>query len=211
MCVIGEKEAVILNVQPDEAPESPGRKGERPVGQSDPCLYVHIDLIEYHRYISSVLTAGEGAEPQLSSSDAPNPERSSSAVPVGGEEAPSSKEDLREDDEESQDGGQSLTSLDLTSLNHQSEQEERASDIPPSARPPASCCQRRTFDPDGGDEAPEDAGGQEDEGGVVREEISSVSGSSSVAAGSLQEQVEAESGQGAEPSEETPVGFREGK
>ncbi|XP_056891439.1 coiled-coil domain-containing protein 149-like isoform X2 [Takifugu flavidus] len=178
-----EKEAVILNVQPDE-PES-GRKSEHP--------------------------AGEGAEPQLSSSDAPNPERLSSAVPGGGEEAPSSKEDLREDDEECRDGGQSLTSLNLASLNHQSKQEEQASDTPPSAGPSAGCCPRRTFDPDGADEPPEDAGDQEDEEGVVREEISSVSGSSLVAAGSLQEQVEAESGQGAEPSEETPVGFREGK
>ncbi|XP_056891443.1 coiled-coil domain-containing protein 149-like isoform X6 [Takifugu flavidus] len=180
----GEKEAVILNVQPDE-PES-GRKSEHP-------------------------GAGEGAEPQLSSSDAPNPERLSSAVPGGGEEAPSSKEDLREDDEECRDGGQSLTSLNLASLNHQSKQEEQASDTPPSAGPSAGCCPRRTFDPDGADEPPEDAGDQEDEEGVVREEISSVSGSSLVAAGSLQEQVEAESGQGAEPSEETPVGFREGK
>lgn len=33
VCVIGEKEAVILNVQPDE-PESPGRKSEHPVGES---------------------------------------------------------------------------------------------------------------------------------------------------------------------------------
>lgn len=131
-------------------------------------------------------------------------------MPGGGEEAPSSKEDLREDDEECQDGGQSLTSLNLTSLNHQSKQEERASDIPPSARRPASCCQRRTFDPEGADECPQDAGDQEDEEGVVREEISGVSGSSLVAAGSLQEHVEAESGQEAEPSEETPARFREG-
>uniref|UniRef100_A0A674NCW2 Coiled-coil domain containing 149b n=1 Tax=Takifugu rubripes TaxID=31033 RepID=A0A674NCW2_TAKRU len=146
----------------------------------------------------------------FNSSDAPNPERSSSAVPGGSEEAPSSKEDLREDDE-CRDGGQSLTSLNLASLNHQSKQEEQTSDTPPSAGPSAGCCPRRTFDPDGADEPPEDAGDQEDEEGVVREEISSVNGSSLVAAGSLQEQVEAESGQGAAPSEETPVGFREGK
>lgn len=235
VCVIGGKEAVILNVQPDEPPESPGRKSEHPIGESlrvFTCLYVHIDVIEYHCYQSSVLTAGEGAEPQLSSSDAPNPERSPSAVPGGGEEAPPSKEepeDLREEDGGCQDGGQSLTSLNLTSLNHQSQQEERERDTPPSARPPAGCCQRRTFDPDGADEPPEDGGDQEDEEGVVREEISSVSGSSLVAAGSLQEQVEAEpgqevetgqgaesgqeaeSGKEAEPSEETPVGFREGE
>lgn len=172
--------------------------------------------------MSSVLTAGEGAEPQLSSSDAPNPERSSSAEPGGGEEAPSSKDGLREEDEACQDGGPSLTSPNLTSLSHQSQQEERASDMPPSARPSASCGQRRTGDPDGADGPPQDAGDREDEEGV-REGISRVSGSSLVAAGSLQERVEAESGQGAgsgqeagsdqeaEPSEETPVGFREGK
>lgn len=34
VCVIGEKEAVILNVQPDEPPESPGRTSEHPVGAS---------------------------------------------------------------------------------------------------------------------------------------------------------------------------------
>uniref|UniRef100_A0A674NFY3 Coiled-coil domain containing 149b n=1 Tax=Takifugu rubripes TaxID=31033 RepID=A0A674NFY3_TAKRU len=172
---------------------------------------VHILILYSFFFLSPfVLTAGEGAEPQLSSSDAPNPERSSSAVPGGSEEAPSSKEDLREDDE-CRDGGQSLTSLNLASLNHQSKQEEQTSDTPPSAGPSAGCCPRRTFDPDGADEPPEDAGDQEDEEGVVREEISSVNGSSLVAAGSLQEQVEAESGQGAAPSEETPVGFREGK
>lgn len=132
-------------------------------------------------------------------------------MPGGGEEAPSSKEVLREDDKECRDGGPSLTSLNLASLNHQSKQEEQASDTRPSAGPSAGCCPRRTVDPDGADKPPEDAGDQEDEEGVVREEISSVSGSSLVAAGSLQEQVEAESGQGAEPSEETPVGFREGK
>lgn len=75
----------------------------------------------------------------------------------------------------------------------------------------ASCCERRTFDPDGADEPAEDAGDQEDEEGVTREEIASVSGSPSVAAGSLQEPVEVESGQGAEPAEETRVALREGE
>lgn len=36
VCVTGEKEAVILNVQPDEPPESPGRESEHPLGECVP-------------------------------------------------------------------------------------------------------------------------------------------------------------------------------
>lgn len=161
---------------------------------------------------------------QQSSSDVQNHERSSSTVSGGNVEAASPKpshplakeepEDLREEDEECQDGGQSLISLNLTAVpSHHSKQEEHASDIRPSAAsmcsPSAVCCERRTLDMDRGDEPPEETGDQEDEKVAAREENSNVS-VSSLTAGSLQEQVDVESDQDAEPSE-TLVGLKEGK
>lgn len=191
------------------------------------CLYLLVGviwIIVQHYYISSVLTADEGVDDvdlQQSSSDVQNHERSSSTVSGGNGEAASPKpprplakeepEDLREEDEECQDGGQSPISLNLTAVpSRHSKQEEHASDIPPSAAstcsPSAVCCERRTLD---ADEPPEDAGDQEDEKGAAREENSNV-GVYSLTAGSLQEQVDVESGQDAEPSE-TLVGLKDGK
>lgn len=121
---------------------------------------------------------------------------------------PSAKEEPEDEEEECQQGGQSPVSPSLTAVpSHQSKQEERVSDIAPSAgstnSPSSACCKRRTSDPDGTDEAPEDAADQEEDGkGVKGEESSSVC-VASLAAGSLREQVEAESSQEAEPSDET--------
>lgn len=154
---------------------------------------------------------------QQSSSDVQNHERSSSIVSGGNGEAASPKpshplakeepEDLREEDEECQDGGQSLISLNLTAVpSRHSKQEERVSDISPSA----VCCERRTLDVDRADEPPKDAGDQEDEKGAAREENSNVGGSS-LTAGFLQDQIDVEAGQEAEPSENTLVGLKEGK
>lgn len=164
-------------------------------------------------YISSVLTADNGvisADPKQSPPHVQSRQRSSPAVSGGHGEAPSAKPlhplakeepgDLRKEDEERQEGGQSPISLSLTAgTSHQSEQEERASDIAPSAGstncPSQACCKQRTLDPERKDQAPEDAGDQED---VKREESCNV-GVSLLAGGSLQEQVEAESSQEAEP------------
>lgn len=168
--------------------------------------------MSFSSYISPVLTADEGvvsAVPKQSPTQGQNHDRSG-----GHEEAllakPShllAEKEPEDPHEDCQEGGQSPVSLSLTTAtSHQSKQEERESDIAPSAgstnSPTSACCKWRTLDPNRADEAPEDAGDQEEDGkGVKGEENSSV-GVSSLAVGSLREQVEAESRQEAEPSDE---------
>lgn len=181
------------------------------------CVFACSSLV-FSDFISSVLPADEGvisADPEQSPTEVQNHQRSSPAVSGGHEEAPSPKpwteepEELHEEDEERQEGGQSPISLSLTAAtSHQSTQEQRVSESAPPAGsancPSAACCKRRTLEPDGTDQPPEDAGDpgdQEDEKGGKREENSNV-GLSLLAVGSLREQVEAEPSQEAEPSGE---------
>lgn len=165
--------------------------------------------MSFSSYISPVLTADEGvvsAVPKQSPAQGQNHDRSG-----GHEEAPSAKPSHllaeKEPHEDCQEGGQSLVSPSLTTAtSHQCEQEKRVSDIAPSAgstnSPPSACCKWRTLDPNTADEAPEDAGDQEEDGKSVKGEENSSVGVSSLAVGSLREQVEAESRQEAEPSDE---------
>lgn len=211
MGIIGGKDAVILNVQQDEPTESSGLKSEHSAGGfAFVCLQVLMIVIFILHF--PVLTADEGvvsAVPKQSPTQGQNHDRSG-----GHEEAllakPShllAEKEPEDPHEDCQEGGQSLVSLSLTTAtSHQSKQEERVSDIAPSTgstnSPPSACCKWRTLDLKRADEAPEDAGDQEEDLKSVNGEENSSVGVSSLAVGSLREQVEAESRQEAEPSEE---------
>lgn len=150
--------------------------------------------------------AVDGADSEQNSSEVQNQERSSPSVSEATSPEPSDPvaeegpEELHEEDEECEDGDQSPISLNFTAVtSHQSQQEECVIGVPPSAvstiGPSAGCCEQRTLDPDGANEPPENTGGQEDEKSDIREEKSNASLSS--------EQTDVETGQGAEPSDET--------
>lgn len=153
----------------------------------------------------------DGADSEQNSSEVQHQDGSSPSVSGGHEEATSPEppdtvaeegpEELHEGDEECEDGGQSPISLNLTAVtSHQFQQKECVIGVPPSAvstlSPSAGCCEQQTLDPDGAEEPSEDTGGQEDEKSDIREERSNVSLSSL-------EQADVETGQGAEPSDET--------